>query len=163
STTARSIDVLPASEREQLLEEWNATDAALPEGSVAELFEAQAERTPDAVAVVEGERSITYAELNARANRLAHHLRARGVEPGHRVVVTMPRSTELVIAELAILKCGAAYVPVDATFPAERIAFMTADCGANVVLGRGDVDVAGSSENLGLRVDRETAAYVMYT
>src|SRR6185436_2156043 len=140
-----------------------ATDAALPEGSVAELFEAQAERTPDAVAVVEGERSIAYAELNARANRLAHHLRARGVEPGHRVVVTMPRSTELVIAELAILKCGAAYVPVDASFPAERIAFMTADCGANVVLGRGDVDVAGPSGNVGIRVGSESAAYVMYT
>src|SRR6185436_7521806 len=104
--------------------EWNATDREYPKTScVHELFEAQARRTPQATAVVDDERSLTYAELNAAANRLAHALRARGVEPGDRVAVVIPRSIDLVIAEIAALKCGAAYVPIDPTFPADRIAF----------------------------------------
>ncbi|HEX8695266.1 MAG TPA: amino acid adenylation domain-containing protein, partial [Longimicrobium sp.] len=114
------LDVLPETERRQLLEEWNATHAPYPRGaSVHELFRAQAERTPDAVAVVSGERSLAYAELDARANRLALRLRSRGVGPDTRVAVLMPRSVELVVAELAILKVGAAYVPLDASHPPE--------------------------------------------
>ena len=118
-----------------LLVEWNATDADYPRDKcVHELFEAQAARTPDAVAVEYEERQLTYGELNARANRLAHRLRRQGVGPGDRVALPLERSAELVAAELAMLKCGAAYVPIDPAFPGERQDFMIRDCGAKVVL-----------------------------
>ncbi|HYH82898.1 MAG TPA: condensation domain-containing protein, partial [Longimicrobium sp.] len=111
----RSVDripILPEAERALVLREWNATDAAYPrEACVHELFEAQVARTPGAVAVVfEGER-VTYAELNARANRLAHHLRALGVRPDARVGICVERSVEMVVGLLGILKAGGAYVP----------------------------------------------------
>ncbi|HET7461931.1 MAG TPA: amino acid adenylation domain-containing protein, partial [Longimicrobium sp.] len=178
-TAIGSLDVLPAAERRQVVEEWNATDAAFPgDRPVHERFERQVERTPAAVAVVHEDRSLTYAELNARANRLAHHLRARGVAPGARVAIVLPRSAELVVAELAILKAGAAYVPIDPVFPAERIAFMVADSGSRIVLAlagadlpdlseveRIDVDTLaeGRTDDPRVPLDGEAAAYVMYT
>ncbi|HEY0022716.1 MAG TPA: non-ribosomal peptide synthase/polyketide synthase [Longimicrobium sp.] len=174
-----SLDVLPEAERRQVVDEWNRTDAEYPAHvPIHRLFEEQAERTPGAVAVVDEDRSLTYAELNARANRLAHHLRAMGVGPDARVAILVPRSTELVVCELAILKAGAAYVPIDPAFPAERIAFMVADSGAPLVLSRaGDdlpalagverVDVDALSEgpchDPGVPVDGGATAYVMYT
>ncbi|HEX6747842.1 MAG TPA: amino acid adenylation domain-containing protein, partial [Longimicrobium sp.] len=174
-----SIDVLPEAERRHVVEEWNRTDAEHPAGSpIHRLFEEQAERTPDAVAVVHEDRSLTYAALNARANRLAHHLRALGVGPEACVAILMPRSIELVVSELAILKAGAAYVPIDPSFPAERIAFMLADSGSAVVLAlpgadlpelpgvrRVDVDALaeGNAENPRVPADGEAPAYVMYT
>ncbi|HEX8432346.1 MAG TPA: amino acid adenylation domain-containing protein, partial [Longimicrobium sp.] len=170
--------LLPDSERAQVVEGWNATAAEFPrESSVHAIFEAQAASTPDAVAVVSEDEQITYAELNRRANRLAHHLRERGVGADARVAVLLPRGIELVVAELGLLKAGAAYVPIDPTFPAERIAFMVADSGSAVVLTRAgdevqdlpveriDVDAipAGDESNLGLAVGGESLAYVMYT
>ncbi|HEX2077236.1 MAG TPA: amino acid adenylation domain-containing protein, partial [Longimicrobium sp.] len=122
------LDLLPAAERRMVVEEWNATDAALPAGAcVHELFEARAERTPDATAVVFAGGHLTYAELNARANRLAHHLRALGVGPEARVPLVMPRSPELVEAELAVLKSGGVYVPLDPEHPGERLREVLAD------------------------------------
>jgi non-ribosomal peptide synthetase component F len=118
-----------------VLREWNATEAAYPrEACVHELFEAQAARTPDAVAVVfEGER-VTYAELNARANRLAHHLRALGVGPDGRVGICVERSVEMVVGLLGILKAGGAYVPLDASYPVERLRNMLEDSAPAVLL-----------------------------
>ncbi|MDU6730899.1 MAG: amino acid adenylation domain-containing protein, partial [Bradyrhizobium sp.] len=177
----RQIDVLPEAERHRVLVEWNATAAAYPQDvCVHELFETQAERTPDAVAVVHEERRLSYAELNTQANRLAHHLRKLGVRPDDRVAICIERSIELVAAELAILKCGAAYVPLDRDVPAERLAFMIKDCEASLVLmARGAVlperleahridieDVlrgAGDASNPGLSRDSGSDAYIMYT
>ncbi|MEW5930636.1 MAG: amino acid adenylation domain-containing protein, partial [Gemmatimonadota bacterium] len=173
------LGVLPEGERRQVLEGWNATEAEYPrESCVHALFEAQAERTPHAVAVVHEDRSLTYAELSARANRLAHHLRALGVGPDARVAILMPRSVELVVSELAILKAGAAYVPIDPSFPAERIAFMVADSGSPLVLGRTGADLPvpagvervdvdalpeGACHDPRVPLPAGAAAYVMYT
>jgi non-ribosomal peptide synthetase component F len=124
----REVDLLPrldAVERHRVLVEWNATEANIPQDKcVHELIEAQAARTPEATAAVcEGER-LTYAELNAKANRLAHHLRSLGVRPDDRVAICVERSLEMVVGLLAILKAGGAYVPLDPGYPAERLAFM---------------------------------------
>ncbi|MFL5385966.1 MAG: amino acid adenylation domain-containing protein, partial [Longimicrobiaceae bacterium] len=128
STPVDRLELLSAAERRRVVEEWNATDAAFPAGAcVHELFEAQVERTPGAVAVVfEGER-VTYAELNARANRLAHHLGALGVGPDARVGICVERSVEMVVGLLGILKAGGAYVPLDASYPVERLRHMLED------------------------------------
>jgi amino acid adenylation domain-containing protein len=130
-----SIDVLPATERARVLEEWNRTEAAYPAGScVHELFEAQAERTPGAVAVAFGDRRVTYAELNRSANRLAHGLRALGVGPGARVAVCLERSPEMPAALLAVLKAGAAYVPLDPAHPGQRLRYVLEDSRPAVLL-----------------------------
>ncbi|MFJ6392191.1 amino acid adenylation domain-containing protein [Streptomyces sp. NPDC091972] len=121
-------------ERERVLSEWNATEAAVPGSSVSELFAEQAARVPDAVAVVDGERTLTYAELDVAAGRLAGELARRGVARGDRVAVLMERSAELLTALLAIWRTGAAYVPVDVTHPAERITFLLKDCAPTAVL-----------------------------
>ncbi|HEX2093625.1 MAG TPA: amino acid adenylation domain-containing protein, partial [Longimicrobiaceae bacterium] len=135
-----SIDVLPEAERRQVVEEWNATEWAYPRDlCVHELFQRQVERTPEAVAVVfEGEQ-VTYAELNASANRLAHYLRQRGVGPDLRVALCLERSPELVVALLATLKAGGAYVPLDPSFPQERLKYMLQDSGPLVLLTQEDL------------------------
>jgi amino acid adenylation domain-containing protein len=123
-----SIDVLPEAERRQVVEEWNRTGAEYPAGaSIHELFEAQAARAPGAVAVVFEDESLTYAELNARANRLAHHLRGLGVGPDARVAICVERGPEMIAGLLAILKAGGAYVPLDPAYPAERLRTMLED------------------------------------
>ncbi|HEU4559096.1 MAG TPA: amino acid adenylation domain-containing protein, partial [Longimicrobium sp.] len=129
------LALMPTDERSRVLEEWNQTEADYPAGTcVHELFEAQAERTPGAVAVVfEGE-ELTYAELNARANRLAHHLRSRGVGPDVRVGICVERGLEMVVGLLGVLKAGGAYVPLDPGQPAERLAYMLADSAPAAVL-----------------------------
>ncbi|HEU4881056.1 MAG TPA: amino acid adenylation domain-containing protein [Longimicrobium sp.] len=134
----RSVDripILPEAERRQVLREWNATHAAYSRAAcVHELFEAQAARTPGAAAVVfEGER-VTYAELNARANRLAHHLRALGVGADARVGICVERSVEMMVGLLGILKAGGAYVPLDAGYPVERLRNMVEDSAPAVLL-----------------------------
>ena len=139
----RQIDVLPEAERHRVLVEWNATAAAYPQDvCVHELFEAQAERTPDAVAVVHEDRRLSYAELNIQANRLAHHLRKLGVKPDDRVAICIARSPEMIVGLLAILKAGGAYVPLDPAYPPERLAFMLQDSAPVALLvGGGALDV----------------------
>ena len=101
---------------------------------VHELFEAQADRTPDAVALASAGESLTYAELNARANRVAHHLRELGVGPDVRVALCVERSVEMVVGLLGVLKAGGAYVPLDPSYPADRLRFMLRDSAPAVVL-----------------------------
>ncbi|MGY0233761.1 amino acid adenylation domain-containing protein [Longispora urticae] len=107
-------------------------------GTLAEAFAAQVARTPDAVAVVAGTERVRYAELDGRARRLAGVLVGRGVRPEEVVAVAVPRSVDLVVALLAVLHAGAAYLPVDAEYPVERVRFMLADSGARTVLTTGD-------------------------
>jgi len=180
----REIERLPLlaeEERRQVLEEWNDTKAEYPSGRcIHELFEEQAARTPHATAVVYGSLQLTYAELNARANRLAHNLRGLGVRPGGAVVTVLERSIELIVGQLAILKCGAAYAPVDPSFPRERQAFIIADSGATALLARKSQDLPetshatrmdvenamsaeGRADDLKISLGGEAAAYVMYT
>jgi amino acid adenylation domain-containing protein len=130
--------MLAEADRHRVLVEWNATEADYPRDKcVHELIEAQTAQTPEAIAVVcEGER-LTYAELNARANRLAHHLRALGVRPDDRVAICAERSLEMVVGLVAILKAGGAYVPLDPDYPAERLATMLEDCAPIVALTHG--------------------------
>src|SRR5690606_27300075 len=120
-------DVLAADERHRLLSGWNDTDRDTSGRSPIELFEDQVRRTPDAVAVCSGDVRLTYAELNTRADRLAAVLCALGVGTERLVAVALPRTEQLVVALLAILKAGGAYLPVDADYPAERLAYLFAD------------------------------------
>src|SRR2546430_8886441 len=103
-------------------------------GCIHERFERQAARRPDAVAVSCGDDGLTYGELDRRANRLAHRLRALGIAPEERVGVCLERSAELVVALLAVLKAGAAYVPLDPELPPERLAYIAGDAGVSVVV-----------------------------
>ena len=113
------LPLLTEVEQSRLLAEWNATRTAYPaERCVHELFEAQAARTPDAVAVAVGNRRVSYRELDARANQLAWYLRARGVGPDALVPICVERSLEMAVGLLGILKAGGAYVPLDPTYPA---------------------------------------------
>ena len=129
ATPLRAVQVLTESEREQVLAGCNDTAAAVPAVTVPELFGAQAARSPDAVAVVCGDAVVTYGALDAAAGGLARLLAARGAGPETVVALALDRSVELVTAVLAALKAGAAYLPVDPGYPAERIAFMLADAG----------------------------------
>jgi amino acid adenylation domain-containing protein len=134
----RSISTLPLltdAERHQLLVEWNPTKREYPKSKcLHQLFEAQAEKTPDAVAVLYGKQQLTYRELNARANDLAHYLKRLGVGPDILVGLCAERSLELVIGILGILKAGGAYVPLDPTYPRERLEFMLTDSQVTVLL-----------------------------
>ncbi|MEV7069224.1 AMP-binding protein, partial [Streptomyces collinus] len=123
----RSVSAVGAEERDRMLTDWNATARDVPHGTLPELFQAQVARTPDAVAVVSGTARLTYAELNARANRLARHLVACGAGPEKLVAIALPRSADLLVALFAVLKSGSGYVPVDPEYPADRIAYMLAD------------------------------------
>ncbi|WP_366934966.1 non-ribosomal peptide synthase/polyketide synthase [Pyxidicoccus fallax] len=130
-----NVSLLSTDERRQVLVDWNATATDYPRDTpIHTLFARQAALTPDAVAVVFGDARLTYAELDARANQLAHHLRASGVAPGSRVGVCLERSLELVVALLGVLKAGGAYVPVDRTYPVERITFLLQQAGVGVLL-----------------------------
>ncbi|HET7461134.1 MAG TPA: amino acid adenylation domain-containing protein, partial [Longimicrobium sp.] len=141
------IAILPESERARVLEEWNRAETHASGSCIHELFERQVERAPLAEAVSFAGERLTYAGLNARANRLAHHLRALGVGPEVRVALCAERGLELVVGVLAVLKAGGAYVPLDPAYPAERLAFMLADSAPAAVLTqralRERVEVAG--------------------
>jgi amino acid adenylation domain-containing protein len=131
------LELLGDAERAQVLEAWNRTEAEYPsDRCIHELFEVQAARTPDAEAVRFQEESLTYAELNARANRLAHHLRGHGVGHEVRVGVMMERGVEMMVSLIAVLKAGGAYVPLDPGLPAERLAYMLEDSGVPLVLAQ---------------------------
>ncbi|MBB1258527.1 non-ribosomal peptide synthetase [Streptomyces alkaliterrae] len=129
-----AVEMLGAAERRRVLHEWNDTANALPDRSLPELFEEQAARTPDAVAVGFGDRSVSYAELDALADVLAARLVAAGVGPEEPVALLQDRSVELVVSILAVLKAGGAYVPLDDRYPAERLAHILDETGAKLVL-----------------------------
>ena len=183
--TLAELEILGDEERAQLLVEWNATATEYErELCVYQLFEAQVERTPDAVALLSGKEKLSYATLNARANRLARLLKDSGVGPEVIVGVLLDRSTEMVVALLAILKAGGAYVPLDPSYPRERLEFMLADSQAAVLLtndkavqgldagatrvicldGTWGAIIAGqSAENLPNVATANNLAYVIYT
>jgi amino acid adenylation domain-containing protein/non-ribosomal peptide synthase protein (TIGR01720 family) len=121
------FDILNAEERYQLLETFNGTCLQLPESTLPELFERQAERSPDAVALICEDRSLTYGELNRRANRLGHHLISLGVKPEELVGIRLERSIEMMVAMLGIHKAGGAYLPFDPEYPGARVRGMIAD------------------------------------
>ncbi|MCO7713834.1 non-ribosomal peptide synthase/polyketide synthase [Pseudomonas aeruginosa] len=178
-----SLPMLDAEERYQLLEGWNATAAEYPlQRGVHRLFEEQVERTPTAPALAFGEERLDYAELNRRANRLAHALTERGVGADRLVGVAMERSIEMVVALMAILKAGGAYVPVDPEYPEERQAYMLEDSGVELLLSQShlklplaqgvqriDLDQADAwlenhaENNPGIELNGENLAYVIYT
>ncbi|WP_406128545.1 amino acid adenylation domain-containing protein [Streptomyces canus] len=184
-TPLAAIDVLDADERRLVLDQWNGTAVGLPGALVPELFEAQVGRTPDALAVVADGESVTYAELDARANRLAHYLADQGVDRESLVGLCLPRSTEMIAAILAVWKAGAAYVPLDPEYPADRLAYMLTDSRASVLVGTGEVldelpvarirtvdlddplvvgALAGQSAQAPQRaLKKDELAYVMYT
>ncbi len=128
------LSLLTATERRSLLHGWNDTARPVPAATLHGLFELQAVRSPHALAVTGGGAELSYGELNVRANRLARHLVSLGAGPGRLVAIAMPRSPEMIVAVLAVLKSGAAYVPVDPGYPADRIAFMLADTSPVAVL-----------------------------
>ncbi|WP_275559746.1 non-ribosomal peptide synthetase, partial [Streptomyces sp. 5-6(2022)] len=176
------LELLTAHERHLLLVEWNDTSRAYPEHqSLHDLFAEQARRSPSAVAAVHGERTLTYAELDARADRLARRLRSLGVTAGDNVALLMDRSLELVTAEVAVLRAGGICVPLDPSHPHERLAFLIADSESRHLLttqGRplpahdgvirvdvdGDADDAVMSEQRPLpAVSSDAPAYILYT
>ncbi|MEM5292716.1 AMP-binding protein, partial [Paraburkholderia sabiae] len=114
----RELGILPGQERRYLLEELNRTEAVYPsERCIHELFEAQVRRSPEAVALVHENERLSYGELNARANQLAHHLVGLGVTPDQPVAICVARSVAMVVGLLAILKAGGAYLPLDPAYP----------------------------------------------
>ena len=182
-TPALTLEILPEEERRRVIELFNDTRADYPRTvAIHTLLERQAERTPAATVSFDG-RSLTYAELNARANQLAWHLKEQGVQRGEFIPILMSRSFENLIAQLAVLKSGGAYVPIDPEFPPTRQAFMIRDSGARRVLTAQDsplerdfpalqwLNVSAASaeiarhptENLQLDAGGHDAAYVMYT
>jgi amino acid adenylation domain-containing protein len=133
-STASTSHLNSAAQR-QLLTQWNDTAVSYPtDQCLHQLFEAQVEQTPDAIALVFEAQHLTYAELNRRANQLAHHLQGLGVQPDTLVGLCVERSLEMVIGLFGILKAGGAYVPLDPAYPQERLAFMLADTAASVLL-----------------------------
>jgi amino acid adenylation domain-containing protein len=130
-----ALPLLTAQEHHQLLKGWNATDKEWSEdGYLHEWFEAQARQTPDAAALIYGNESLTYGELNARANQLAHYLILQGVGPDQLVAICLERSLQMIIGLLAILKAGGVYLPLDVDYPKERVVLMLHDAGVKVVL-----------------------------
>ncbi|MGO3325937.1 amino acid adenylation domain-containing protein [Gordonia sp. (in: high G+C Gram-positive bacteria)] len=129
------ISVATEAERELVLRTWNDTECDVPDVTIADLFTEQACRTPDATALVAGSVSLTFAEMSGRVNRLARLLISRGAGPEQRVVLLLPRDERMVLAMFACFAAGAAYVPVDADYPPERIAYMIESAGPAVVVG----------------------------
>ncbi|MFH8606825.1 amino acid adenylation domain-containing protein [Streptomyces sp. NPDC018029] len=180
------VDVVGAAERSLVVEGWNATQRPAPVGTVPELIARLVERAPGTVAIADGERAISYAELDVAAGRLASYLAGVGVGRGDRVAVVMERSVDLVVALLGVWSAGAAYVPVDVEYPAERVAFLLedsapvavvcteayrgvvpADVGARLVVLDGPgvrAAVAGCPVGRSVvGIGAEDVAYVMYT
>ncbi|MEU4770264.1 amino acid adenylation domain-containing protein, partial [Actinosynnema sp. NPDC023794] len=168
TTPIADLPWLTDAERHQVLVEWNRTAQDTPQGLYPEVFAEQARRTPDATALVCHDRTgsrtaLTFAELDARVNRLAHHLLAHGAGPERTVAVVLPRSADLVVAVLAVLKAGAVYLPVDPELPAERIDFLLRDARPALVLDAVP-DLTGLPDAPPAVAPRpEQAAYLIYT
>lgn len=138
--TVATIPLLSDVEKHRLLVEWNDTAVVYPrDKSVHQLIAEQAAQVPEAIAVVCGHHKLTYAQLEADSNRLAHYMRRRGVGPGCRVAVCLERSLDMVIGVLGVLKAGAAYIPLDPEFPAERVAAVLADANPTLILTQSSV------------------------
>jgi pristinamycin I synthase-3/4 len=133
------FDLLSSSELSRVIEEWNQTSRAIPDTTLTQLFENQVAKTPDAAAVILGDESLSYGDLNARANRLAHVLISFGVGPENFVGLAVPRSAEMLVALVAVLKAGAAYLPLDPTLPAERLQVMLDDASPACVITTSDL------------------------
>ena len=161
ATALETLDILPAGERHQLLYGWNETGAEFPHDKcIHELFEEQVERDPDAVAVVFEDTSLSYGELNRRANQLAHHLCSLGVGPDKPVAICVERSLEMIVGLLAILKAGGAYVPLDPSYPEDRIRFMLEDSAPAVLLRQSHLSALFQGVELPmLDVDAETVPW----
>ncbi|MFZ0319876.1 MAG: amino acid adenylation domain-containing protein [Candidatus Sulfotelmatobacter sp.] len=178
------LPLLSEGERREQLVEWNQTEAEFPRhGSLSELFERQAEKTPEASALRFEGMEFTYRQLNSRANQLAHYLREQGVGPEVRVGVLMERSVEMVVSLLGVVKAGGAYVPLDPQYPSERLLTMVGDAEPRVILTQpGRAERLGSKtiktfcveeerelldryshENLASVVEPENAVYMIYT
>ncbi|MEU8894147.1 amino acid adenylation domain-containing protein [Streptomyces sp. NPDC048442] len=155
-----SVDVLTAGERHQVLTGWNDTARDVPAVTLPELFERQAALTPDATALVATDGRLTFAELDDRANRIARLLVRHGVGPEQYVAVALPRTTDLVVAVLAVTKAGAAYVPVDPAHPSDRIALLLQDVGAAAVLTAAGTRDTVPGDRGGLRIDLDDPAVV---
>ncbi|RSM89583.1 non-ribosomal peptide synthetase [Kibdelosporangium aridum] len=172
--TVAGMDLLTARERDHLTE-LNATTRTVPERTLAQGFAEQVARTPDAPAVIFEDTALSYLELDRRAEELARRLRARGVRPGQFVAVAVPRSAELMVALLGVLKAGAAYLPLDTDYPAERIAFMLSDSGARLVVTLPGIDLPAGPERVLVTADEPVSdvvaqeaglddpAYLIYT
>ncbi|MEV0696239.1 non-ribosomal peptide synthetase, partial [Streptomyces sp. NPDC050388] len=157
------VEVLEEAERQRVLSGWQGASRAVRGRSLPELFTEQAGRTPDAVAVECGDRSLTYGELDAWSGRVAGWLRTRGVNRGSFVAVKLPRSVELVVALLAVTKAGAAYVPVDPEYPAERIAHILTDASPALVLDDPAMLEQAEAPLEAVRVHPRDPVYVIYT
>ena len=175
------IDILSDEEKHLILNDFNATETEYPrDKTVVELFEEQVKKTPDNIALVFEDEKLTYAELNARANSLAHKLRELGVKPDDFVAIIADKSIEIIEGIYGIIKAGGAYVPIDPTYPEDRIAFMLEDCKPKAVLkfttesitidnGISVIDLAdgkvweGASENPEVVNKPEDAIYCIYT
>ncbi len=178
------LQLLTADERQQLLVEWNATQTSDPiEQCMHQLFEAQVERTPHAIAVICAEGALTYRELNNRANQLARYLQRRGVGPEVLVGLCVGRSLEMMIALLGVLKAGGAYVPIDPGYPPERLVYMLHESQIELLLTQHDlleqlpqerpatlcIDTDWGSisqeqtDNVKSKVNAENRMYVIYT
>jgi amino acid adenylation domain-containing protein len=178
------LPLLSTAESQQLLVEWNDTQAEYPQNKcIHQLFEVQVERTPEAVAIIFEDQQLTYQQLNQRANQLASHLQTLGVRPEVLVGICIERSIEMVVGLLGILKAGGAYVPLDPSYPQERLSYMLSDSGVEVLLTHSellstlpsptaqvvclDSDWGAieqhSQENLDVEVDEDNLAYVIYT
>lgn len=165
----RELPLMDQAERDRLEIASNQTAKTFPAQSVVELFEAQAERSPAAVAVIGESESLTFAELNQRANQLAHHLRSIGVGPEVVVAISLERSVEMIVAVLGVLKAGGAYLPLDPSYPQARLAFMLEDIGARLILTQEYLDrnavnfAAAQVNNPDRRFHLDNAAYVIFT
>ena len=137
------LPLLDAGERRRVLRDWNDTGGEVPAGTFPEVFEAQAARTPDETALVCGGTVLSFAELNARANRLARHLVSRSVGPERVVAVALPRSAAMVVAMLAVGKAGGVYLPVDPGLPAARVEVLLADAQPVLVVTAPGAALAG--------------------
>ena len=186
-TPISRLALLTDSERERLLVDWNGTGREYPKGKcIHQLFEAQAERTPEAIAVVFEDGQLTYRELNARANRLADDLDKLAVGPETLVGLCLERSLEMIVGILGVLKAGGAYVPLDPAYPKDRLAFMLEDSKIQVVLTQervvsclpphhaqvvyldildqsAEVKAFQAPRNPVNRITADNAAYVIYT
>ncbi len=167
---------------QQLLVEWNQSTVEYPQITIHQLFAAQVEKTPDAIAIVWENQQLTYQELDIRSNQLARYLIKLGIKPEKRVGICVERRIDMVIGLLGILKAGGAYVPLDPTYPQERLTYMLADAGVSVLIQNTEFEIPNSeslnvvhlttdwnqiagesSTSIDVKIEPENLAYIIYT